>query len=203
MPSGNGLRVRVISFFLRNFAFLFFLEKPYLFKVFSDVASLTLPTELPFVDVISTVAIDASFGYLATGLAVVGVTGMAVQTDMGAGQRVFCLTVMIKYPALPTIGIVAGGAGAAEFTFVIIVAGVAFRTEQGGLFERRVDVAALTGNQGMQANQWKPCDVMFENHIVAPAFGRMAGVAFFAQLTLVGVIITVAIATLFRRFLVV
>ncbi len=76
--------------------------------------------------VIAIVAVNASSGNTTTGLANVGVAGVAVQTMVGTGQWEFCLTVMIEYPALPSIRIVAGGAGEPEFAFVIIVAGMAF-----------------------------------------------------------------------------
>ena len=103
-----------------------------------------------------------------------------------------CVFVMIKQPILPGIWIMAGLAVGTESSLVNIVgrvAGVAFIL---GRAVNRAQMAFLTLNGGMHADQREVAKVMVEEDFIAPAGCVVTVNALLALLALVNVVFLVA-----------
>src|SRR5581483_3679839 len=118
------------------------------------------------------------------------VARLALKSPVGTGQGIACLLIVIEPPAGPTVGIVAGRAGAAEPAAVvrILVTGDA---RARGILERLRSMAFLAGYHGVQSYQRKPRQIMVESDFLAPAGFLVALRAVGAQLALVSIILAV------------
>ena len=143
--------------------------QPYCLEIIGDVATLALPAELPLMLVIARMTGHAVLRNLQAGRFCLCVAGMAVKPGMGAVKRIVALTVVVEYPALPSIRIVAAGAGTAQPTFMIIVARMAVGAFDGGVAIGCAYMAPLARHQHVQADQRKARDVMIEHNFTPPA----------------------------------
>ncbi len=117
-------------------------------------------------------------------------TGVAIQTAVRAGQRVFRLGVVVITPPLPAIGIVTEPAIRSQATFVMRIA-VATRTIQRRILELRRPMTAFATYRRMTSNQRKPGEVVIERTRLAPGDLRVALLAPGAELTLVPIVLPV------------
>src|SRR5271169_3465949 len=80
--------------------------------------------------------------------------GLAIEAAMGSGQRVACLGVVIKAPALPAIRVVTSCTVRPQTTFMVPVAvtGVAIQRRT---LELQRAMTFLAGHYGMAPDQWK------------------------------------------------
>lgn len=116
--------------------------------------------------------------------------GVAIQAPVRAGQRVFCLGVVVIAPSLPAKGIVTEPAIRPQATFVMRVA-VATRTIQRRVLELGRPMTAFATYRGMTSDQGKPGEVVIERARLAPGDLRVALLALGAELSLVPVILAV------------
>ena len=103
------------------------------------------------------------------------------------------LRVVIEFPERPCIGVVAYLAARPQSLLVHIVPHVtlvAFRT---CTFEERGKMALFTGDHGMHADQREARHVMLEPYFLRPALHTMTACAFFTQLSIVHVVVSVTV----------
>ena len=111
---------------------------------------------------------------------------------MRAGQVKVGLSVMVKQPKFPAIGVMAGFTfrpEAAKMRVIGRVAGYTFQLDLGKIIG---DMAGLASDQKMQANQRKLRQIMVKCHIIAPALGAVAGFTFAPERAVMRVIRPVA-----------
>lgn len=100
--------------------------------------------------------------------------------------------VVVKGGVFPVFGGVAGGAIGAKLTVVMVVFGVAVNALAGCAFEEVVFMAVITGHVGVFPFQLESGKVMVKGGRF-PGFGRVAGGAISAKLTVVRVVFGVAV----------
>jgi len=75
--------------------------------------------------------------------------------------------------------------------FMVVVLFVTGDACDRGILERAGEMAFLAGCRGVQANQWKACQIVLECDAIPPALLLMAGITLLSLLSIVNVITTV------------
>jgi hypothetical protein len=120
-----------------------------------------------------------------------GVAGVAVETLVGPGQRVFGLGIVIEAPAGPAVRVVTERAIGAQAPLVKLVL-VAARASRSGVLERSRAVALLAGHDRMATDQRKSREVVIERDRLAPIGIAVTLLAAGSQAAFVGIILLVA-----------
>ena len=97
-----------------------------------------------------------------------GVTHTAIESAMRPSQRIFSLSVMIKSPASPAVGVVTKTAIASQATLVMVIL-VTARACDGSSFVRRGLMAFLARNDRVSAYQRKASKIVVEASRLSPA----------------------------------
>jgi hypothetical protein len=119
------------------------------------------------VDLVATCARTSQCRFPAAGCP--AMAGPALQLRVGTVNIEFCLTVVIEQPKQPIVRVMAIFTARPQSIFMHIIVFVAIDALCFCVFVCSGYVALLTRRRGMQANQRKRCDVVFEQHIATPA----------------------------------
>ena len=77
-----------------------------------------------------------------------------VELAMRTGQRILGLSIVVEYPEIPAIGVMARLALRAKRSFVRIIGPVAGITVSGAVCKNTVAMAFLTLNNSVHSHQW-------------------------------------------------
>jgi len=95
---------------------------------------------------------------------------------------------VIETPQIPAVGVVAALAAAPEAPSMLVVGRVASGADDLSFLESRIGVALFTRDHGMQPQQWKTRQVVFEEDISPPAKFPVTGAAIGSLLLAMNVI---------------
>lgn len=149
--------------------------------------------ELSAVDIVLGVACVATSRNVHRRLAGRGVARFTGQTGMIAGQPELGSAVVIKYPELPPVGIVAGLAFWSQAAIVLVVLLMTGGTGGFGSDKGRVGVAFFACAQSVLADQGETRDIVIESDFLQPVFRPVTTFTARAELAFVGVIGAVAV----------
>jgi len=114
--------------------------------------------------------------------------GTAFQIFMAAGEWEFGLDIVIVFPKIPAVWIVALTAFFSQPSLMLIILRMTFDATQGGLCVRLGPMTRFTGQHGVQADQRETGKIMVENDLLAPAPIIMALFALFSLPSIMDVI---------------
>ena len=117
------------------------------------------------------------------------VTGPAIESTMGSGQRVSRLRVVVEAPPLPAIRVVTKRAVWSQAAFMVPVAMAGVAIERRSL-ELQGTMATLAGHNGVASDQRKSSDIVIEGSST-PACLSVTLLATSSELSLVLVIFLV------------
>ena len=139
-------------------------------------------------DVVPAVAVTAEFGHIDFVCYGPYVAGVALQIFVRTIQFEIRLSVVIKTPEHPAVGVVACTAFRPQALFMRILFRVTGRTGAGSASEYAGHVTFLAGDDGMLPDKRKPGEVVIEPYVLRPAFFAMAAFAPLSELVLVNIV---------------
>lgn len=166
------------------------LAGPALTECFCDVTRFAVAPERTTMRVICAMAGVAGGGGRYLGRPLDGVTRVALQTFVGAGQRILGFLVVIEAPERKTVGVMAPPARGPQTSFMRFIF-VATLTGARRILVGLCPVALFAWYCGMQPNQREPRQIVIKGDLFAPSGFRVAGLTFAAKLTLMRVILFV------------
>jgi hypothetical protein len=120
---------------------------------------------------------------------------------MGVLEREVALFIVIEFPGLPVVGVVAVLAVPTKPLFVVVVLCVAVVALDFGFLEIAGGMAFFAGQGTVRAQQGKTGNVVVKFHFGEPAINVMAVVTFFTLLACVRILVFMATVAFYRDFI--
>ena len=91
-----------------------------------------------------------------------------VELAMRTGQRILGLSIVVEYPEIPAIGVMARLALRAKRCFVRIIGPVAGITVSWAVCKNTVAMTFLTLNNSVHSYQWQPSKIVIKPNVLGP-----------------------------------
>lgn len=172
----------------------------YLAETPGIVAAVACATEVPVVNVVQPVTIDAAPVITAELIQGPVVTTVAMNVGVRMTQLEVCI-VVVETPGQPCVGIVTFVATVPEALFVDIVGTMTVDTGVAGITEYRGCMTAFAAERRMLSYQWEAAQVMIKADLCLPGNFVMTLVTSLALFILVSVVLPVTAVTVGINFL--
>ena len=116
--------------------------------------------------------------------------GMTLQTGMCSGQRELGFLVVIEAPEREAVGVMTARASGTKPALVMLVF-VTTLARPRGILVGGGAMTLLAWYRGVEADKWKPAEVVIEGDFLAPGRFIMAALAALSELAVVGIVFLV------------